>query len=368
MVLLIGSNVFMTAAWYWHLRYKEVPITYVILISWGLVFVEYCLAVPANRYGSAVYNPAQLKTIQDVITFVVFAGFSYLYLQQPITLSQGFGFALIAAGHSSSSKRGDSFCESFRRNDTQDASGCVVGEQIDGTIRPLPHVANALAQFLQKTLLFHDLVARQLEPRQQLELQRTIQQAALPAGDKVARVKSHTRRSDRRRPMPDRGYDALHLGLAGAHWCAVVVDAKAHARPAVVFAFRDDIDFVTAHGPVLLLPQFSVGRIEGETLRVAQTVGPDFRQRSVRADEWIVGGGAPSGVMRTILPMWLSSFCANSFGPKWSPSVTNRLPSGACTMRQPILRPRETGPFCRKMTFTSSSRGDSSSIDPKSVV
>jgi len=97
-VLLIGSNLFMTAAWYWHLRYKEVPIIYVIFISWGLAFVEYCLAVPANRYGSAVYSPAQLKTMQEVITFVVFAGFSYLYLQQPITLSQGFGFALIAAG------------------------------------------------------------------------------------------------------------------------------------------------------------------------------------------------------------------------------------------------------------------------------
>jgi len=74
-VLLLGSNVFMTAAWYWHLRYKEVPIIYVIFISWGLAFVEYCLAVPANRYGSAVYNPAQLKTMQEVITFVVFAGF-----------------------------------------------------------------------------------------------------------------------------------------------------------------------------------------------------------------------------------------------------------------------------------------------------
>ena len=97
-VLLIGSNLFMTAAWYWHLRYKEVPLVSVILISWALAFVEYCLAVPANRYGSAVYNPAQLKTMQEVITFVVFAGFSYLYLQQPITLSQGFGFALIAAG------------------------------------------------------------------------------------------------------------------------------------------------------------------------------------------------------------------------------------------------------------------------------
>lgn len=97
-VLLIGSNVFMTAAWYWHLRYKEVPIIYVIFISWGLAFFEYCMAVPANRYGNVVYNAAQLKTIQEVITFVVFAVFSYFYLREPITLSQGFGFALIAAG------------------------------------------------------------------------------------------------------------------------------------------------------------------------------------------------------------------------------------------------------------------------------
>ena len=97
-LLLIGSNVFMTTAWYWHLRYKDVPLFYVILISWGLAFVEYCLAVPANRFGSAVYNAAQLKTIQEVITFVVFAAFSYIYLREPITLSQGFGFALIAAG------------------------------------------------------------------------------------------------------------------------------------------------------------------------------------------------------------------------------------------------------------------------------
>jgi uncharacterized protein (DUF486 family) len=66
----IGSNVFMTTAWYWHLRYKDVPIVYVIFISWSLA----------------------------LITFVVFAGFSYLYLQEPITLSQGFGFALIATG------------------------------------------------------------------------------------------------------------------------------------------------------------------------------------------------------------------------------------------------------------------------------
>jgi uncharacterized protein len=96
--MLAGSNVFMTAAWYWHLRYKEVPLISVILISWALALLEYCLAVPANRFGNAVYNAAQLKTIQEVITLLVFAGFSYAYLKEPLTLSQGFGFALIAAG------------------------------------------------------------------------------------------------------------------------------------------------------------------------------------------------------------------------------------------------------------------------------
>jgi uncharacterized protein (DUF486 family) len=96
--LLVGSNVFMTTAWYWHLRYKEVPLFSVIMISWGLAFIEYCLAVPANRFGSAVYSAAQLKTMQEVITLLVFAGFSYAYLKEPLTWSQGFGFVLIAAG------------------------------------------------------------------------------------------------------------------------------------------------------------------------------------------------------------------------------------------------------------------------------
>ena len=97
-VLLIGSNAFMTTAWYWHLRYKEVPLWQIILISWGLAFIEYCLAVPANRYGSAAYSPAQLKTIQEVITLSVFAVFSLVYLHQPITVNHIVGFALIAAG------------------------------------------------------------------------------------------------------------------------------------------------------------------------------------------------------------------------------------------------------------------------------
>ena len=97
-LLLLGSNVFMTTAWYWHLRFKQVPLVYVILISWGLALIEYCLAVPANRYGNAVYSAAQLKTIQEVVTFAVFAAFSLFYLREPITPSQGLGFALIAAG------------------------------------------------------------------------------------------------------------------------------------------------------------------------------------------------------------------------------------------------------------------------------
>ncbi len=97
-VLLIGSNIFMTTAWYWHLRFKEVPIIQVIAISWGLALVEYCLAVPANRIGSEVYSAAQLKTMQEVITLVVFAIFSVVYLKQGITWNHVIGFALIASG------------------------------------------------------------------------------------------------------------------------------------------------------------------------------------------------------------------------------------------------------------------------------
>ncbi|MGE3149291.1 MAG: DMT family protein [Pseudorhodoplanes sp.] len=97
-LLLIGSNVFMTIAWYGHLRFKTAPLVLVIVASWGIAFVEYCLAVPANRFGSAVYSTAQLKTMQEVITLVVFAGFSVLYLKEPLGWNHALGFALIAAG------------------------------------------------------------------------------------------------------------------------------------------------------------------------------------------------------------------------------------------------------------------------------
>lgn len=96
--LLTLSNIFMTAAWYWHLKYKATPLMTVILISWGLAFFEYCLAVPANRFGSSVYSATQLKTIQEVVTLIVFAGFSAVYLGQTPTWNTAVGFALIAAG------------------------------------------------------------------------------------------------------------------------------------------------------------------------------------------------------------------------------------------------------------------------------
>ena len=97
-LLLIGSNVFMTLAWYGHLRFKDTPLVAVIMASWGIAFVEYCMAVPANRWGSAVYTTAQLKTIQEIVTLLVFAGFSIFYLKEPMTWNYAIGFALVAAG------------------------------------------------------------------------------------------------------------------------------------------------------------------------------------------------------------------------------------------------------------------------------
>src|SRR5438093_7456478 len=91
-LLLIGSNVFMTFAWYGHLRFKDTPLVAVIAASWGIAFVEYCMAVPANRWGSAVYTTAQLKTVQESVTLLVFAGFSVLYLKEPMTWNYVIGF------------------------------------------------------------------------------------------------------------------------------------------------------------------------------------------------------------------------------------------------------------------------------------
>jgi uncharacterized protein (DUF486 family) len=94
--LLLGSNVFMTFAWYGHLKYKTSPLPAVILASWGIALFEYALMVPANRLGSAVYSAPQLKGMQEVITLVVFAGFSAWYLGEPLKWNHWAGFALIA--------------------------------------------------------------------------------------------------------------------------------------------------------------------------------------------------------------------------------------------------------------------------------
>ncbi|WP_454917591.1 DMT family protein [Xanthobacter sediminis] len=98
LVLLAASNVFMTFAWYGHLKYRSAPLLLAIVASWGIAFFEYCLAVPANRLGAQVYSTAQLKTMQEVITLIVFAGFSVLYLKEPLGWNHLAGFAFIAIG------------------------------------------------------------------------------------------------------------------------------------------------------------------------------------------------------------------------------------------------------------------------------
>lgn len=98
-IVLLGlSNIFMTFAWYGHLKFTTKPLVIVVLVSWGIAFIEYCFAVPANRIGYKVYSAAELKTMQEVITLSVFAVFSVFFLKEPITLNHLVGFALIATG------------------------------------------------------------------------------------------------------------------------------------------------------------------------------------------------------------------------------------------------------------------------------
>ena len=97
-LMLVASNVFMTFAWYGHLKVEHRPIWLIVLVSWGIAFFEYCLAVPANRIGRLAYSPAELKTMQEVITLSVFVVFSVTYLGERLTWNHAIGFALIAAG------------------------------------------------------------------------------------------------------------------------------------------------------------------------------------------------------------------------------------------------------------------------------
>ncbi|HEY1262667.1 MAG TPA: DMT family protein [Terriglobales bacterium] len=95
-ILLTVSNIFMTFAWYGHLKYRQEPLFKVIVVSWMIAFFEYCFQVPANRIGSYEFTAAQLKTIQEVITLAVFSVFSVLYLKEQFRWNYGVGFALIA--------------------------------------------------------------------------------------------------------------------------------------------------------------------------------------------------------------------------------------------------------------------------------
>ena len=96
-LLLLGSNVFMTFAWYGHLKYKSSPLMLAIVASWGIALFEYALMVPANRMGSAVYSAPQLKGMQEIITLLVFAGFSTWYLGETVKWNHVAAFVLIVA-------------------------------------------------------------------------------------------------------------------------------------------------------------------------------------------------------------------------------------------------------------------------------
>ena len=96
-VLLTCSNVFMTLAWYGHLKHKSAPLWMAILVSWGIAFFEYLLMVPANRWGNSVYSATQLKIMQEAITIVVFCGFAIFYLHETIRWNHIAAFLCILA-------------------------------------------------------------------------------------------------------------------------------------------------------------------------------------------------------------------------------------------------------------------------------
>ena len=96
-LLLVLSNLFMTVAWYGHLKFKSQPLFIVILASWGIAFFEYCLQVPANRWGNSVYSATELKILQEIITLLVFCGFAVAYLGERIRWNHAAAFLCILA-------------------------------------------------------------------------------------------------------------------------------------------------------------------------------------------------------------------------------------------------------------------------------
>jgi len=97
LLLLVASNVFMTFAWYGHLKFKSSPLWLVVLASWGIAFFEYCLMVPANRWGHGTYSATQLKIMQEVITILVFCAFAFFYLGEKLKWNHLAAFACVIA-------------------------------------------------------------------------------------------------------------------------------------------------------------------------------------------------------------------------------------------------------------------------------
>ena len=97
-LLLIGSNIFMTFAWYGHLKYRHVALWKVILISWLIALLEYCLQVPANRMGVRIFSPSQLKVIQEIITLTVFGVFTVYYFGEQLRWNHAVAFGCLVAG------------------------------------------------------------------------------------------------------------------------------------------------------------------------------------------------------------------------------------------------------------------------------
>ena len=97
-VLLIASNIFMTTAWYGHLKFPNASLWVVVMVSWGIALVEYWLAVPANRIGYGTYSASELKTMQEVISISVFVAFAVFVLGEKLTWNHAIGFGFIALG------------------------------------------------------------------------------------------------------------------------------------------------------------------------------------------------------------------------------------------------------------------------------
>src|SRR3974390_1578484 len=200
-----------------------------------------------------------------------------------------------------------------RRREAQDATVVLIREQVDRAVRTLPHVADAPAELVQHALLAHRPVVLQLQAGHELEFQRAVEQAVLPGWHEIAGVEGHARRRDRGRPVPHRIDHAFGVLFAGADRRAVVIDAEADDRPAIIAALLDNVDLVAAHvGPCSCSQSSLVHGLNASpsALRTpyAQISGSSF----CLPTNGLSDGAFPSGVMRMILPTLFDRFCDSS--------------------------------------------------------